>query len=127
MGLFDWFRKKNADDGTWRRPEGAGAYCGDAETGNDGCGTFRITVEDVFSITGRGTAITGQVEAGSVTKGDKVMLRRVDGSSREVIVTGIEMFRKLLDTAKQGDHVGLLLGGLEKRDVGRGDILEKNW
>ena len=89
-------------------------------------GTFRITVQDVFSITGRGTVITGQIESGSITVGDTVTLRRKDGSSREVVVTGLEMFRKMLDTAKQGDNVGLLLRGIARNEVGRGDVLEKN-
>lgn len=90
-------------------------------------GTFRITVQDVFSITGRGTVITGQIESGSITVGDTVTLRRKDGSSREVEVTGLEMFRKMMDTAKQGDNVGLLLYGIARNEVGRGDVLEKNW
>lgn len=58
--------------------------------------------------------------------GDAVTLRRRDGSSREVVVTGLEMFRKMLDTAKQGDNVGLLLRGIVRNEVGRGDVLEKN-
>ena len=117
MGLFDLFRKK--------KPEDTGVYYGNTKAGNDSYGIFRITVEDVFSITGRGTVVTGRVESGSVGIGDQVTLRRVDGSVREVTVTGIEMFRKMLDVAKQGDNVGLLLRGLDKHDVGRGDILEK--
>ena len=125
MGLFDLFRKKRPDDGVYRRPEGAGPYYGDDITADNSYGTFRITVEDVFSITGRGTVITGQVESGSVKVGDQVTLRRVDGSIREVTVTGIEMFRKILDAARQGDNVGLLLRGLDRSDVGRGDVLEK--
>ena len=127
MGLFDRFRKKKPDDGTYYRDRsqdsagndyGAGAAYGDY-------GTFRIVVQDVFTITGRGTVITGQVESGSVTIGDTVTLRRVDGSTREVTVTGIEMFRKMLDTAAKGDNVGLLLRGVDRNEVGRGDILEK--
>lgn len=125
MGLLDLFRKKRPDDGTYRRPEGTTSYYEDPERANGSYGTFRITVEDVFSITGRGTVITGRVESGSVAVGDPVTLRRVDGSRREVTVTGIEMFRKMLDVAKQGDNVGLLLRGLDKSDVGRGDVLEK--
>lgn len=128
MGLFDIFRKKRSDDGTYHREAGSsaedyyntGASCGDY-------GAFRITVQDVFSITGRGTVITGQIEAGSITVGDTVTLRRRDGSSREVVVAGLEMFRKMLDTAKQGDNVGLLLRGVARNEVDRGDVLEKAW
>ena len=127
MGLFDLFRKKKAVDGTYHRPEGSGSDYGDSGVYRDSGGIFRITVADVFSITGRGTVITGKVESGTVTIGDQVTLRRVDGSTREVTVAGIEMFRKMLDTATQGDNVGLLLRGLDRRAVGRGDILEKIW
>ena len=120
MGLFDIFRKKDRDDGTYRRDRSR-----DEELYGFGAEkNFRVTVEDVFSITGRGTVITGRVESGSVTVGDIVRLRRRDGSAREVAVTGIEMFRKMLNTAKQGDNVGLLLRDVERNGVGRGDVLE---
>ena len=59
--------------------------------------------------------------------GDTVTLRRRGGSSREVVVAGLEMFRKMLDTAKQGDNVGLLLRGVDRNEVERGDVLEKAW
>ena len=79
----------------------------------------------MFSITGRGTVITGQVRSGRVAVGDRVTLKRLDGSVREVNIGGIEMFRRMLDKAEKGDNVGILLRGLEKSDVGRGDILER--
>ena len=85
MGLLDIFRKKDKADGTYHRDRSCGGG-----TGN-GYGTgepFRITVEDVFGITGRGTVITGQVESGSVSAGDIVRLKRTDGSSRDVAITG---------------------------------------
>ncbi len=126
MGFFDLFKKKRPDVGTYHRPEGAES-CYGAGGAADGFGTFRITVEDVFTITGRGTVITGKVESGTVTVGDQVTLRRADGSTREVTVAGLEMFRKMLNTAEQGDNVGLLLRGVTKSDVGRGDVLEKGW
>lgn len=126
MGFFDLFKKKRPDDGTYHRPEGAEPCYGGGGAA-DSFGTFRITVEDVFTITGRGTVITGKVESGTVTVGDQVTLRRVDGSTREVTVAGLEMFRKMLNTAEQGDNVGLLLRGVTKSDVGRGDVLEKGW
>lgn len=86
---------------------------------------FCIYVEDVFSITGRGTVITGHISSGSVSVGDTVTLSRTDGSTRPVTVVGIEMFRKTLDTAGVGDNVGLLIRSITKADIGRGDKLTK--
>ena len=83
---------------------------------------FLMPVEDVFSITGRGTVATGRVERGRVKVQDKV--ERVGmAETREVVVTGVEMFRKLLDDAQAGDNVGLLLRGIEKDDIERGMVL----
>ncbi|MFN8547820.1 MAG: elongation factor Tu [Candidatus Eisenbacteria bacterium] len=83
---------------------------------------FLMPVEDVFSITGRGTVATGRVERGRVKIQDKV--ERVGiAETREVVVTGVEMFRKLLDEAQAGDNVGLLLRGIEKDDIERGMVL----
>ena len=83
---------------------------------------FLMPVEDVFSITGRGTVGTGRVERGKIKVGDKV--ERVGiRETREVVVTGVEMFRKLLDDAQAGDNVGLLLRGMEKDDLERGMVL----
>ena len=126
MGLLDIFRKKDKVDGTYHRDRSRDGelYGFDGYEGNGAGKDFRITVEDVFSITGRGTVITGQVESGSVSVGDIVRLKRTDGSSRDVAVTGIEMFRKMMNTAQQGDNVGLLLRDVEKSGVGRGDVLE---
>lgn len=126
MGLFDLFRKKPLD-GTYHRERKTGedeyGYTqGGAYGASEG---FRIVVEDVFSITGRGTVITGHVASGCVAVGDTVTLRRADGTVRETTVAGIEMFRKMLDRAEKGDNVGLLLRGLTRSDVGRGDVLER--
>lgn len=84
---------------------------------------FRMTVEDVFAITGRGTVITGRVEAGTIKIGNSVRLTRVDGTARDVEVNGIETFRKKLDAASAGDNVGLLLRAITKADIARGDVL----
>lgn len=84
---------------------------------------FRLTVSDVFSIAGRGTVVTGLVELGSVSKGATVLLTRADGSTRDVTVKGVELFRKIVDTATQGDNVGLLLERVERSDIGAGDVL----
>jgi elongation factor Tu len=83
---------------------------------------FLMPVEDVFSITGRGTVGTGRVERGQVKVGDKV--ERVGiRETRETVVTGVEMFRKILDYAEAGDNIGLLLRGVEKKDLERGMVL----
>jgi translation elongation factor EF-Tu-like GTPase len=84
---------------------------------------FRLTVEDVFVITGRGTVVTGRVAAGTITKGSTVRQTRPDGTVRDLTVTGIEMFRKTTDSAAAGDNVGLLLRDVGRDDVGRGDVL----
>jgi elongation factor Tu len=84
--------------------------------------SFQMPVEDVFFIRGRGTVVTGRVEAGTLKTGDQVTLQH-GGASRTVTVTGIEMFRKVLDQAGPGDNVGLLLRDITKDDVQRGDLL----
>jgi elongation factor Tu len=83
---------------------------------------FLMPVEDVFSITGRGTVATGRVERGQIKVGDKVERVGIKDTT-ETVVTGVEMFRKLLDHAEAGDNVGLLLRGIEKTDVERGMVL----
>jgi elongation factor Tu len=83
---------------------------------------FLMPIEDVFSITGRGTVGTGRVERGKVKTGDKV--ERVGlRETKECVVTGVEMFRKVLDYAEAGDNIGLLLRGIEKEDLERGMVL----
>ena len=83
---------------------------------------FLMPVEDVFSITGRGTVATGRIEAGLVKVGDEVELLGL-GEDRKCVVTGVEMFRKMLDQGEAGDNVGLLLRGIEKSDIKRGMVL----
>ncbi|MDR0308073.1 MAG: elongation factor Tu [Chitinispirillales bacterium] len=85
---------------------------------------FLMSVEDVFSITGRGTVATGRVERGVVKVGDEVELVGLR-DSRKSIVTGVEMFRKLLDKAEAGDNIGTLLRGIDKNDIERGMVLSK--
>jgi elongation factor Tu len=83
---------------------------------------FLMPVEDVFTITGRGTVATGRIERGKVSINDKI--HRVGfGDTKEFVVTGVEMFRKLLDDAQAGDNVGLLLRGADKKDLARGQVL----
>jgi elongation factor Tu len=86
---------------------------------------FLMPVEDVFTITGRGTVATGRVERGSLKVGDEVEIVGLVEDSRKTVATGIEMFRKLLDSAQAGDNIGALLRGIERKDVERGQVLVK--
>ena len=83
---------------------------------------FLMPVEDVFSITGRGTVATGRIETGIVKVGDEVQLLGL-GEDKKSVVTGVEMFRKLLDQGEAGDNVGLLLRGIDKKEVKRGMVI----
>lgn len=85
---------------------------------------FIMPVEDVFSITGRGTVATGRIERGVVNVGDEVEMIGL-GVNRKIVVTGVEMFRKLLDRGEAGDNVGLLLRGVAKEEIERGMVLAK--
>ena len=89
---------------------------------------FLMPVEDVFSITGRGTVATGRVESGRVESGvlhvsDKVEIVGIKEETRKVVVTGVEMFRKLLDEAQAGDNIGALLRGVQRDEIERGQVL----
>jgi len=86
---------------------------------------FLMPVEDVFTITGRGTVATGRVERGIVKVQDKVEIVGLMDKPRETTVTGVEMFRKLLDFAQAGDNIGTLLRGIERKDIERGQVLAK--
>ena len=135
MGLFDFFKAPKTEQEeyyeNYDRQKSANAASNhafsaleNADVFSSGTG-FSFTVEDVFTITGRGTVVTGHVASGSVSLNDTVTLKRTNGFSMPVTVTGIEMFRKMLNTAKEGDNVGLLLRGVTKGDIGRGDLLTK--
>ncbi|GAB3257218.1 EF-Tu/IF-2/RF-3 family GTPase [Nocardioides dilutus] len=87
-------------------------------------GPFEMVVEDVFTIKNRGTVATGRVGSGSVTVGQQVRIRRAGTVLSTTTVTGVEMFRKVLDSASAGDNVGLLLAGGAGDNVMRGDVLE---
>jgi len=86
---------------------------------------FLMPVEDVFTITGRGTVATGRVERGVVKVGDQVEIVGLAEETRTTTVTGVEMFRKLLDQAEAGDNIGALLRGVERKDIERGQCLAK--
>jgi len=86
---------------------------------------FLMPVEDVFSITGRGTVATGRVERGQLRTSEEVEIVGLTDESRKVVVTGIEMFRKILDYAEAGDNVGVLLRGIQRDEIERGQVLAK--
>jgi elongation factor Tu len=86
---------------------------------------FSMPVEDVFSITGRGTVATGRVERGIVKVNDKVEIVGFSDKPRDTVVTGVEMFRKLLDEARAGDNIGALLRGIQRNEIERGQVLAK--
>ncbi len=86
---------------------------------------FLMPVEDVFSITGRGTVATGRVESGIVKVSDEVEIVGLADEPRKVVVTGVEMFRKLLDQAEAGDNIGVLLRGVQRNEIERGQVLAK--
>ena len=86
---------------------------------------FLMPIEDVFSITGRGTVATGRVERGTLHMSDDVEIIGVKEETQKSVVTGIEMFRKLLDEAQAGDNIGVLLRGIQRTDIERGQVLAK--
>jgi elongation factor Tu len=86
---------------------------------------FLMPIEDVFTITGRGTVVTGRVEQGVLNLGDEIEIVGIDEKTSKTVVTGIEMFRKMLDEAQAGDNAGILLRGTKKDEVQRGQVLCK--
>jgi elongation factor Tu len=86
---------------------------------------FLLPVEDVFSITGRGTVATGRIETGVVNTGDELEMIGLGANKRKTVCTGVEMFRKILDRGEAGDNVGLLLRGVDKKEIKRGMVLAK--
>ena len=86
---------------------------------------FLMPIEDIFSITGRGTVATGRIETGVIHVGDEVQLIGLGDEPKKTVVTGVEMFRKLLDEGEAGDNVGLLLRGIDKKDLKRGMVVAK--
>lgn len=84
---------------------------------------FLLAIEDIFTITGRGTVVTGRVERGKVSLGDSIEIVGMTEKTRKAVATGVEMFRKTLDEAQAGDNIGVLLRGIEKDEVERGQVL----
>ncbi len=86
---------------------------------------FLMPIEDVFTITGRGTVVTGAISQGTIHVGDKVQLVGIKHETKETVVTGVEMFRKMMDEGQAGDNVGLLLRGIDRKEVERGMVVAK--
>ena len=86
---------------------------------------FLMPIEDIFSITGRGTVATGRIETGVVHTGDEVEIVGLGEDPKKTVITGVEMFRKILDEGEAGDNVGLLLRGIDKKEIKRGQVLAK--
>ena len=86
---------------------------------------FLMPIEDVFTITGRGTVVTGRVEQGIVNVGDEIEIVGIQDETEKTVVTGVEMFQKLLDEGRAGDNIGALLRGVKREDIERGQVLAK--
>lgn len=111
MGLFDLFKKNEAKSL-------AEEY---KEYKEYKCGSFSFTIDDIFTIKGRGVVVTGRIESGTIHKDDTVIIHTQKGTIQSTI-TGIEMFRQgLITSASEGDNVGLLLSGIDSTDVKPGD------
>jgi translation elongation factor EF-Tu-like GTPase len=129
MGLWPFGKKKSDDMSVETLLDQANAAsptrpAPGAAASMPGDGTFRMPVEDIFSITGRGTVVTGRIESGTVRVGMQVNIVRAGAVATTTKVTGVEMFRKVLDTATAGDNVGLLLDKLTRRELQQGDVLQ---
>lgn len=119
MGLLDFFKRGKVEEELM--VESVPTTTNEVNNTVTSDGSFLFTVEDVFTITGRGTVVTGRVQSGTISVGDKVLIN----GALETEVTGIEMFRKILDTASQGDNCGILLRGISRDQISQGDTLTK--
>ena len=120
--MFGFLKKKKSEEELYleeleQRKRSLGRNIGGDRPG------FELEVEDVFSISGRGTVVTGRVSRGEISQGDRVLIRCRDGRVQESRVGGIEAFRKTLKTARAGEIVGILLHGVTKDQVRQGDVL----
>lgn len=107
----------------WKLMEAVDSYIPTPERDVDK--PFLMPIEDVFTITGRGTVVTGRVERGQIKTGDTVQIVGLQDEIKQTVVTGVEMFRKLMDYAEAGDNIGCLLRGIERKEVERGQVLAK--
>lgn len=118
VGLVIFMKKNNIEEETHKEEEI------DRELINSK-NDFKMVVEDVFTITGRGTVITGAIDSGLIRINEEVEIYGTSGFKRKTIVTGIEMFRKTLDFAQADDNVGLLLHDISSNDIEKGDLITK--
>jgi translation elongation factor EF-Tu-like GTPase len=117
MGWWPFGRRERTED------RSVAALLAEADAASP-TGSFRLTVEDVFTITGRGTVVTGRVETGALRVGQVVRVLRDGAPVTQSTVDGIEKFRATLDVARAGEQVGLLLRGVRREELARGDVLE---
>ena len=129
MGWKFWKREPNPMDPQqlWQQAHPGDTYPRPQDRPQDAvpAGAFVMTVEDVFSITGRGTVVTGRITAGTIKVGDQVMITRAGQQLLASRVTGVEAFRKILDRASAGDNVGLLLEGVVRDQLLSGDVISR--
>ena len=120
--MFEFLKKKKSEEELYledlNRRKQAQDLCSSSSSI-----TFELKVEDVFSISGRGTVVTGRIARGKIAQGDRVIIRGREGRTLETKIGGIEAFRKVLRKASQGEVVALLLLGIQKDQVHPGDIL----
>lgn len=121
MGLFDIFKKK-ADE-----KDALGNMTGNDYTQSGDGAYFRMVIEDIFYITGRGTIVTGVIESGSIKIGDEVIVETQGGTTIKTVITGVESYRQMKNEAHTGENVGLLLAQVQKSQVKSGDIIIKMW
>jgi elongation factor Tu len=117
----DGSRENEFSGPIWKLMDAVDSYIPIPERATDK--PFLMPVEDVFTITGRGTVATGRVERGVVKIGDNIEIVGLQEATKKTVVTGVEMFRKLLDHAEAGDNIGALLRGIDRKDIERGQVL----
>ena len=122
--MFGFLKKKKSQEELYLEELEQRRQAETSQTVSQGAG-FEMTVDDVFAISGRGTVVTGKVGHGQLRKGDRVLIRSLNGTVYTAQVGGIEAFRKTLEVAKAGDTVGLLLNGIRKDQIQRGDVIRK--
>ena len=122
MGFLDFlFKKEERIGGDYSEKEN---NMNNSINLDDVTGDFLMIVEDVFTITGRGTIVTGKIDFGTINVGDSVKIKHIiTGEITATTITGIEKFRKILDSATVGENVGLLLRGVSRGEIERGDVL----
>ena len=120
--MFKFWKKKKSEEELYLEDLALRKQMQEIQSGRGGT-EFEMTISDVFAVSGRGTVVTGKVARGQISKGDRVLVQSRSGGVLTAQVGGIEAFRKILETARAGDNVGLLLQGIQRTQVGPGDLL----